>query len=222
MRRNLSKKSDCLSGGGAAVSPASAAALPGVGAALVPPSSVAFAAPAVPAMAVSVGGGSYAGVLGGAGAGRRGSHPWFFAVWVVVFSPFGFFACLSVCFGSMIPDLYKVTQYSLFLSGLQERKRIHISGEKRSCARFGTTVTERHVHPRDKFPHESVECAARKMMMEMTPVPPGICTAVCTAARGGRQRGYDRQHGLHAAASRCSGETYSGRARAAAGGIESL
>ena len=47
--------------------PASAAALPGVGAALAPPSSVAFAAPVVPAVAVSAGGGSYAGVLGGAG-----------------------------------------------------------------------------------------------------------------------------------------------------------
>ena len=61
-------------GGGAAVPPASAAALPGVGAALAPPSSVAFAAPVVQAVAVSVGashlqlgGGSYAGVLGGAG-----------------------------------------------------------------------------------------------------------------------------------------------------------
>ena len=54
--------------------PASAAALPGVGAVLAPPSSVAFAAPVVQAVAVSVGashlqlgGGSYAGVLGGAG-----------------------------------------------------------------------------------------------------------------------------------------------------------
>ena len=34
---------------------------------LAPPSSVAFAAPAVPAVAVPAGGGSYAGVLGGAG-----------------------------------------------------------------------------------------------------------------------------------------------------------
>ena len=47
--------------------PASAAALPGVGAALVPPPSVAFAAPVVPVVAVSAGGGSYEGVLGGAG-----------------------------------------------------------------------------------------------------------------------------------------------------------
>jgi hypothetical protein len=54
-------------GGGAAVPPASAAALRGVGAALAPPSSVAFAAPVVQAVAVSVGGGSCAGVLGGAG-----------------------------------------------------------------------------------------------------------------------------------------------------------
>ena len=43
------------------------AALPGVGAALAPPSSVAFAVPVVQAVAVSAGGGSYAGVLGGAG-----------------------------------------------------------------------------------------------------------------------------------------------------------
>ena len=54
-------------GGGAAVPPASAAALPGVGAVLALPSSVAFAAPVVQAVAVSAGGGSYAGVLGGAG-----------------------------------------------------------------------------------------------------------------------------------------------------------
>ena len=54
-------------GGGAAVPPASAAALPGVGAVLAPPSSVAFAAPVVQAVAVSAGGGSCAGVLGGAG-----------------------------------------------------------------------------------------------------------------------------------------------------------
>ena len=38
-----------------------------VGPVLVSPSSVAFAAPVVPAVAVSAGGGSYAGVLGGAG-----------------------------------------------------------------------------------------------------------------------------------------------------------
>jgi hypothetical protein len=43
-----------------------AAALPGVGAVLAPPSSVAFAAPVVQAVAVSAGGGSYAGVLRGA------------------------------------------------------------------------------------------------------------------------------------------------------------
>ena len=47
--------------------PASAAALPGVGPVLAPLSSVAFAAPMVQAVAVSVGGRSYAGVLGGAG-----------------------------------------------------------------------------------------------------------------------------------------------------------
>ena len=46
--------------------PASAAALPGVGPVLAPPSSVAFAAPVVQAVAVSAGGGSYAGMLGGA------------------------------------------------------------------------------------------------------------------------------------------------------------
>jgi len=39
----------------------------------------------------------------------------FFAVWVVVFSPFGFFACLSVWFGCMIPGLYEVIQYTLSL-----------------------------------------------------------------------------------------------------------
>ena len=54
-------------GGAAAVPPASAAALPGVGPVLAPPSSVAFAAPVVHAVAVSAGGGSCAGVLGGAG-----------------------------------------------------------------------------------------------------------------------------------------------------------
>ena len=53
-------------GGGAVVPPASAAALPGVGVVLAPPSSDAFAAPVVQAVAVSVGGGSDAGVLGGA------------------------------------------------------------------------------------------------------------------------------------------------------------
>jgi len=52
--------------GGAAVPPASAAALPGVGPVLTPPSSVAFAAQVVQAVAVSAGGGSYADVLGGA------------------------------------------------------------------------------------------------------------------------------------------------------------
>ena len=40
--------------------------LAGVGAALAPPSPVAFAAPVVQAVAVSVGGGSYADELGGA------------------------------------------------------------------------------------------------------------------------------------------------------------
>ena len=48
--------------GGAAVLPASAAALPGMGPVLDPPSSVAFAAPVVQAVAVLAGGGSYAGV----------------------------------------------------------------------------------------------------------------------------------------------------------------
>jgi hypothetical protein len=52
--------------GGAAVPPAPAAALPGVGAALALPPPVAFAAPVVQAVAVSAGGGSYAGVRGGA------------------------------------------------------------------------------------------------------------------------------------------------------------
>ena len=46
--------------------PAPAAALPGVGAALALPPPVAFAAPVVQAVAVSAGGGSYAGVRGGA------------------------------------------------------------------------------------------------------------------------------------------------------------
>jgi len=54
-------------GGGAVVPPASAAALPGVDTVLAPQSSVAFAALVAQAVAVSVGGGSYAGVLGGAG-----------------------------------------------------------------------------------------------------------------------------------------------------------
>jgi hypothetical protein len=48
------------------VPPAPVAALSGVGAALAPPSPVAFAAPVVQTVAVSAGGGSYAGVLGGA------------------------------------------------------------------------------------------------------------------------------------------------------------
>ena len=52
-------------GGGAAVPPAPAAVLPGVGAPLALPPPVAFAAPVVQAVAVSAGGGSYAGVLGG-------------------------------------------------------------------------------------------------------------------------------------------------------------
>jgi hypothetical protein len=56
-------------GGAAAVPPASAAALPGMGPELTPPSSVAFAAPVVQEVSVSAGGGSCAGVLGGAGLG---------------------------------------------------------------------------------------------------------------------------------------------------------
>jgi len=88
MKAGCLRAFEALRGGGAAaVPPASAAALPGVGLVLVPPSSVAFAAPVVQAVAVSAGGGSGAGVLGGAGWG--GSRPWIFAVWVVVFPRFG-------------------------------------------------------------------------------------------------------------------------------------
>ena len=54
-----------MRGGGAAVPPAPAAVLPGVGAPLALPPPVAFAAPVVQAVAVSAGGGSCAGVLGG-------------------------------------------------------------------------------------------------------------------------------------------------------------
>ena len=62
--------------GGAAVPPASAVALPGVGAVLAPPSSVAFAAPVVQAVAVSAGGGSYAGAVVFSRSGL-----WFFPFW---------------------------------------------------------------------------------------------------------------------------------------------
>jgi hypothetical protein len=48
------------------VPPGSAAALLGVGAVLAPPSSASPAAPVMQVVAVSAGGGSYAGVLGGA------------------------------------------------------------------------------------------------------------------------------------------------------------
>jgi hypothetical protein len=68
------------------VPPAPVAALSGVGAALAPPSPVAFAAPVVQTVAVSAGGGSYAGVLGGAVWG--GSRPMFFCSLVCVLSPF--------------------------------------------------------------------------------------------------------------------------------------
>ena len=68
MKAGCLRAFEALRGGGAAaVPPASAAALPGVGPVLAPPSSVAFAAPVVQAVAVSAGGGSGAGVLGGAG-----------------------------------------------------------------------------------------------------------------------------------------------------------
>ena len=68
MKAGCLRAFEALRGGGAAaVPPASAAALPGVGPVLAPPSSVAFAAPVVQAVAVSAGGGSCAGVLGGAG-----------------------------------------------------------------------------------------------------------------------------------------------------------
>jgi len=62
-------------------------ALPGVGAALAPPSSVAFVAPVVQAVAVSAGGGSCAGVLGGERCG--GSRPWFSRSLSCVLSPSG-------------------------------------------------------------------------------------------------------------------------------------
>jgi len=65
----VAMKAGCLrafealrSGGGAAVPPAPAAVLPGAGAALALTPPVAFAAPVVQAVAVSAGGGSYAGV----------------------------------------------------------------------------------------------------------------------------------------------------------------
>ena len=106
MKAGCLRAFEALRGGGAAaVPPASAAALPGVGLVLVPPSSVAFAAPVVQAVAVSAGGGSGAGVLGGAGWG--GSRPWIFAVWVVVFPRFG----------RMLPGLYEFIQYTLSFSG---------------------------------------------------------------------------------------------------------
>ena len=54
-----------LRGGGAAVPPAPAAVLPGVGAALALPPLAVHSAPVEQAVAVSAGGGSYAGVLGG-------------------------------------------------------------------------------------------------------------------------------------------------------------
>ena len=91
-------------GGAAAVPPASAAAIPGVGPVLAPPSSVAFATPVVQAVAVSAG-----GVEEAPGRSFSRSGLWSFPV-------LGFFACLSVWFGRMIPGLYEVIQYTHSLS----------------------------------------------------------------------------------------------------------
>jgi len=77
------------------------AALPGAGAVLSPVPLAVPLTPVVQAVAVSAGGGLYAGVLG-CGA-RGGSRPWFFRGLGCVFSPSGFLRAYLVWLGFWYP-----------------------------------------------------------------------------------------------------------------------